>query len=411
MKILLTVFLFLIIYHANATITGCKTGKEDDNGACIECDTNYVKNDLGACDICDTTSKVFYNNVCFDPIPHCKSNGYKLYRPNLQICELCDSPYSPYSGSCVKLVSNCEDYDDQGNCESCRTGYFLEDEICKFYAADCTSWDDDTNKCQACRSGCLKEENGACTCFDFCEDINSSSKKCTQCITSISNYLKLEDSGCTIISRKDNCKTQTQETCDLCEDNYKKDDSGSCIACDDNSNKEVLKCNAELHGCKSARYNAQSKLIECQECTDNTHHIVEPFKQQCTIDGNYYIDETHTVSMANDSTEKLDNCISYGLEESNIVCTKCTPGYQLILGKCYECPKQYVSDIGDGEQCYLPILYCRGYSNSGDCLDCADGFESINGICFPLPIKEPARNNSYRINFNIILIMIIIGLF
>ena len=402
MKSIKVIFVFLIIYHVNTEIDGCSS---EDGTVCKTCNQNYVKNDLGQCEVCNVNDKVFFNNHCFTKIGHCQSEGYRFYRGEREVCELCESSYIPYSGKCVKLISNCESYDlTSGNCLTCRAGYDLDEGKCNFYAADCEDWNEETKKCETCRNGCLLEENGACTCYEFCAIVDQSTKKCTQCISS---SLKLGDKGCTITSHKENCAVQNQETCSTCKDYYKLS-SGSCVVCDDTLDN-ALKCNptTSLVGCSSTKYNAQNKLIECQTCTTQTDQKVSPYNQQCTENGKYFISEGHFV----DTTQKLDSCVNYRIntESEEIECSKCIPGYQLISGKCYVCPEQYVANIGDGENCILPLPNCKEYDLEGVCVDCVDGYVLESNVCYLLPTKEPTRNNSYRINLNIILIMIMFG--
>ena len=112
MKILKVIFLFLIIYHVKTEITGCKTGQEDTNNVCIDCDTDYVKKDDGSCEKCEGENKIFFNNHCFTKIEHCANDGYKLYRGG-EICEKCNNvdsdSYIFILGKCRKYIQYCEE--------------------------------------------------------------------------------------------------------------------------------------------------------------------------------------------------------------------------------------------------------------------------------------------------------------
>ena len=135
--------------------------------------------------------------------------------------------------------------------------------------------------------------------------------------------------------------------------------------------------------------------------------MVGTYKQQCTADGKYLIVVPGGNNIVLESNELIDDCIEYNSEKK---CIQCAPGYQLISNKCYICPDQYMQSIGDGINCYLPILNCIDYDNSGKCVGCNQNYILENDECKDIPTKEPARNNSYRINLNIILIMITFGI-
>jgi hypothetical protein len=396
MKILKVIFLFVIIYHVNTAINGCTN---EDGSVCTQCQANYVKNDDGTCQACDVSTKVFEKNHCFTKVEHCANY---LYHREGELCSRCESGYTLYLGKCVQTISGCEEYYANGQCKSCFAGYELDDGSCDLVISGCISWDEETLKCKACRSGCFLTTSGTCTCtYGFCKNVDQSGK-CTECFHS---SLKKEDSGCTKYTHKDHCAQQTGDTCSQCKDDYKIS-SGNCVPCDDSNNS--ISCGKILHGCSSTNLVENSGLVECKTCNTEPAGLkkVDPYNQQCTADGNYFIDSTHSVDMTEESTEKIENCLKY-VFDTVIKCDQCIPGYQLISGKCYECPEQYESGIGDGKICFLPILNCIEYDNEGNCVNCDESSILENQKCVVIPTKEPARNDSYRINLNIILIMMI----
>lgn len=84
-------------------------------------------------------------------------------------------------------------------------------------------------------------------------------------------------------------------------------------------------------------------------------------------------------------------------------CSQCLPEFQLVNNTCVLCP----SLISDGRNCVLGTYQCIFYDNSGNCLECNDGYKlsASKESCIKIGTEEPTKQPSL-----IIIILFIFGI-
>ena len=406
------IFLFYIIYNISfikadepaepAALQNCQTPDQSGN-ICLLCNTGYSLieegTNAGKCNACDQ-NKDGQSNHCFNKITDCTT--YKLFKEG-EKCIVCENGKELINERCVVEIPGCEQYKNDGTCNSCFPGYEYdnEDKTC-IDNEGCKSTNDE-DECTACIDGCYLEDN-ACICLPLCKAIQK--KKCIECVNT---KLQLRDGsdeetgGCVFYSPIEDCIRQNKDECEQCKEYYvRSQDKKTCSACDDSGS---LKCpENSITDCTEVKYDTSKNLLVCSPSKCAEGKTQTKSNQQCTTGGSIQIGG-ETIALS----DQLENCITHSKSGDDVVCSKCFPGFRLIDGECYQCPLPYLSSIGDGINCVLPHINCVDHDNSGNCIRCSNAYELKNGNCVEIEIIPRAKNSSYNLNLNI-MILIIFGL-
>ncbi|ELP92365.1 hypothetical protein EIN_441950 [Entamoeba invadens IP1] len=252
-------------------------------------------------------------------------------------CFKCLDGFYLVSGQCAlcnNTIQKCGRCSSDSNCNSCKEGYFLEENMChKCSEIDgCEICDESSRLCFKCKdyyTG-LIDGNGY-KCVD-CETTHENCSSCSvdgNCTECKSSHM-LKEGVCVECSTSNpNCHVcaTTSSRCLSCGVGYGVDKNGQCQKCID---VNCLDC--EL-------YDKCSKCKEDTILTDGS--CVSCSVDNCkTCDLNGFCVECKSSYYPNDGV-----CQSYDLSSLNCVetsttrneCLKCNINYYLKLGKCYPC--------------------------------------------------------------------------
>ena len=227
-------------------ITGTGSNGQCSGSAPTGCIGTMMVNDLPTCMRCDD------------------KNNYHMVNSN---CVKCDLSSNYLSGSeCKKVtttVSNCASYKSATECQICKSGYQLQENVCNKLPSNCAFMDAD-KKCMTCNPKYMLKDS-ACTSITIknCETVSLvDNTKCQACASGY--YVK--DGACASIGVS-NCVNGTEEKkCDLCNEGYLLKDDGS--ACTSSSS------------CIQAVYESS---IQCVQCNFSNGYFATDVKGDATI--------------------------------------------------------------------------------------------------------------------------------
>lgn len=364
----------------------CNLGEDDK---CSECD-DKIKYSCESCNEGYYLPKLEFPTFCKKcSIEKCKKCINEF------VCEECEDKLSFINGKCMKACddtnsSNCEkcktEKDETHQCESCKQGYFLdEDEV------NCLECD-----VEYCKS-CLDKKNQAVC--ESCED----------------NYYIFNG----ICARL--CSIGEEEKCLSCSD----DGTSNCVTCNDyyylpvnSSNKEVCKkCNIEH--CLKCSDSSENDIAICNECekgyTLSEDKCIISETNNTTINSTHLVTDINNITDFNDTNDDNNKSISNNvsnIDNTNVINdisninnisdfnnsniankTKCTIGSE---EKCKSCNNNE-EHFDQCETCnpgyYLPIddelkqecskceiencKICNGTIDSNICYECNDNSTPI----------------------------------
>ena len=145
-----------------------------DNGNCIECYKGFA----------------LQNGLCVVQEIALKDLGCARWDWDAQICLSC-SPrfFFNLQGICTEINPNCQDFNAQGVCLGCYSGYDLINGDCQFSELNtlqpsdigCAEWDWANQICLSCSERCILNANGICTPVDNNCQSYTNSGVCTGC--------------------------------------------------------------------------------------------------------------------------------------------------------------------------------------------------------------------------------------
>lgn len=367
---------------------------------CLFCDDGYEPNeDSTKCVKCRDGYYSFLGDKC-SQIENCL---FEDYINNKNYCYLCIDGYSNYNDYCIKdceeedkiapfgscnitKINYCSLYKENGKCEKCDYFYKLSD---------------DETKCEKCESGkigygktCIKEfencyeQNG--TKCEYCNDgYTLNSNKCEPCQN---GTIEIDGKCFDIIPNCDTYDDYNYE-CLYCKDNYYlSPNKKSCSECPQGQTSLGLSCFNRIENCEI--YGDFSNFYGCHYCKNDSTYYLTSNRQQCNkCNENEYEYNSNCIP-------EIKYCLNYSGEKE---CSQCLPEFQLVNNTCVLCP----SLISDGRNCVLGTYQCIFYDNSGNCLECNDGYKlsASKESCIKIGTEEPTKQPSL-----IIIILFIFGI-
>ena len=157
---------------------GCNVFKDNSN-ECDSCVSGYYTNDNSICvkqytpncsiyesdsNDCSLCEDGFYvsDGLCLpNGVPHCLIPNTDDHKCSQGGCE--EGFYTNSNGYCIPtLYSNCETFNDDGNCETCKETYYLSGTECLTTSVShCSEYTSETNICISCDAGyyLISDEN------------------------------------------------------------------------------------------------------------------------------------------------------------------------------------------------------------------------------------------------------------
>ena len=200
--------------------------------------------------VCNQCRNDFYINVK-EGLCHSNLENNEFYKCRLSYGEKCDACVNGYylgsiDRKCSK-IEGCEISEHENKCLQCYSLFYcldlkngncinnedIEEEEDKFYYK-CNYTNDEGTKCESCLSGYELNNKGLCTNNSLCEEFDKD-ENCIQCIkddvTEFNYYCLNSDFGCTITYNQgcEICNNVTNfDSCDKCHEGYILED-GECI--------------------------------------------------------------------------------------------------------------------------------------------------------------------------------------
>ena len=263
-----------------------------------------------------------------------------------------------------------------GSCLVCKNGFYLDEwNSCEICSESCNSCID-FNTCLDCKSS-FKEVAGLC-CPLGCSDCDT--EKCLAC-----EYgFRLEKNGVCFEDRTTDCIDGCHRCTDffICEECYDGFylSEGLCLHCVDES---LLECGRILQSCPQ----------DCAYCTKGNCHRCLPgyylSDNKCLQCGENCVlcDSQNVCSICPNGRSKIngsccdpkcDNCVANK-------CYSCQAGFQLVDGRCAECPKD-CSSCKSGKCIQLSCpANCLNCNEKGKCLRCSSLCYLSKDTCFDCP--------------------------
>ena len=414
---------YLLNIDGNTCGTTCPTGtlKFEPSGVCIsQCDETLYYKSGTTCGLCkdlfpDAKYKFSGSNQCLNAIP---SNAEE-YNSKLHLLK-CKDGYELNSNnecvlSCYKLCKTCSSFSDNDNdqkCNSCITGFDLDDKkncrcpkgysisgtTCNKCSNQCEEYDTNSCDCVKCQEGKYISNKRCIDCQETCKTCETEADNCLTCKDNYF-YQKTGDKGecieCTsstcqkTVDEENSCKCQeckdgyfvNNYRCFDCEGNCKTcEEKGKCLSCDEKhyylENTECIKCSdncktAVLNTCKCASCEDGLYLenYHCLKCEGNCKTCEE--KNKClSCNNDYYLEEGECKKCsANCNTTVPNSC----------KCASCKENNFLFESGCYECINENVCESYKDDHCECKDCKSGYYKDKYSCNKCSDKCLTCNG--------------------------------
>ena len=355
MNFLLIILIIFSFDNVNSA-DNCATPITGSN-LCEVCAANYVLNKDRTCSQCATTGQYLYNNYCFTKIDHCEI--YTLYQEG-QKCNKCADDYETNedNSACRLIIEYCEEYENNGNCQSCETGYLLKKDHKECIEIENCIELDTNDKCGKCKDGyLLTTDHEECIEIENCIELDANDK-CGKCKDGYSLSTKNSDGDevdpyCNLI---EHCKTYDSEDplkCTECQIDYKKKTDVLCEyePCSKYNEVDNTKCEK----CKTDYYLLGDSCTYIKDCKSYDTSVTSGTEPKCSTckDGFGKKSDTECIEIPNCSTYKADD---------GSKCEKCKDGFRLSENTC------------------LPVIInCKDYGSGNLCEQCNTGFETYEG--------------------------------
>ncbi|EAL47008.1 gal galnac lectin subunit igl2 [Entamoeba histolytica] len=417
----------------NKITIGC-VGKDRDVKNDCECNDKYIPKSVDKASDCvsiktklPSCERAANENICTQcPVgSHVDSNGK---------CSCGDAHYFDQNNKCQECPASCSScsYDSSKSkvvCSECYEniqGVSTRDKdnecACKKDTPEYKEGlnaEDKKKSCAQLNNNCKEEghykiSDGFITCLE-CDDsayiVDSQTKECAQCA---SNAFKDENNKCQLCSTKKDkyghCSACSATACIICEDtNLVLAASGSnaqCTVCKDGfyqieSPTDGVYCSPCPAKCKTCKYSADKKEIECVTCTDQSSVDIKPPTCACL---------TGTVQLENGTCQSCSDLSKYpGCKTTDtcnvdsrtgyIYATECSDGFsgRSPYSNCTTCiESNYYPKEGEKNGCAKCDDKCATCSDKDTCLTCTDplkigskcdecktGYYMSNGECKP----------------------------
>lgn len=414
---------YLLNIDGNTCGTTCPTGKLkfEPSGVCIsQCDETLYYKSGTTCGLCkdlfpDAIYKFSGSNQCLNAIP---SNAEE-YNSKLHLLK-CKDGYELNNNnecilSCYKLCKTCSSFSDNDNnqkCNSCITGFDLDDKnncrcpkgysisgiTCNECRNQCEEYDTNSCDCVKCQEGKYISNKRCVDCQETCKTCETQADNCLTCKDNYF-YQKTGDKGecieCTsstcekTVDEENSCKCQeckdgyfvNNYRCFDCEGNCKTcEEKGKCLSCDDEryylENTECIKCSDNcrttvLKTCKCASCEDGLYLenYHCLKCEGNCKTCEE--KNKClSCNNDYYLEEGQCKKCsANCNTTVPNSC----------KCASCKENNFLFESGCYECINENVCESYKDDHCECKDCKSGYYKDKYSCNKCSDKCLTCNG--------------------------------
>ena len=332
----------------------------DNNRKCIKCADGFRINEDGT--------------FCLYPSDNCVN-----YTIETNKCDQCADDYILINNFCVKLVENCDQYEEGKYCKKCKEGFAFEE-----------------YNTSICKNKSLFED------FYYSKDEKIS-------------FFKCDGEVYTNIERIDKCKQCKYDNdteslnCTKCENDYilKDDEYNHCYLNQSFINDKtfyyedsfhVKTCSKNISNCNECEIKINnednSKLLLCNKCgndfiiKDDENNICYPNQTFINNKTFYYEDSFHvkTCSLA------IDNCLECEKKDNNATCIKCVDNYFIVNNNYRTCKTQdeiipvdeyYLNNTNNeyyycGNKNYHTVENCGKCINSTSCNLCKDGYTFID---------------------------------
>ena len=382
-------FIFIFLLKISLSISSCIIGENHCSKCnpitklCVKCEENiYIPDQKGGCE--NAKKCIMGNNQCIE----CNEMG--------NVCKKCIEGYFPDENGGCSYTDNCE-ISFEGKCLKCKENFiliglnvtFIEGiKICKSLISgdlkNCEKIDTEQGYCEECKEGFyLNEGDKKCTNIENCS--KSVFDICIKCNNGY--YLDKRQNKCIFqegIFR--HCiQTIDGKNCDICEEDYYFDKNNICVG---------------VNFCELSAGN-----YRCQKCISG--YYLSDYGNTCTPEkncnigdkdlgicisciDNYYLDYLDEKCKTNLENNEFKYCSL----ADNGICIKCIKNYKLGLdnkcystsncsegenGICLECIDNYY--LGLDNRC-SEFEHCI-YSNENLCLECDKNyyFNRLNQTC------------------------------
>ncbi|GAB1226206.1 hypothetical protein ENUP19_0278G0041 [Entamoeba nuttalli] len=420
-------YYFTVTKASNNSITiGCVGQHRNVSNDC-DCESKYVPKSIDkASDCVSITTKLPFceraanENICTQcPVgSHVGSNGK---------CSCGDAHYFDKDSRCQKCPDGCSScsYDTTKNNVSCTVCYEnIQGVTTRNKDDQCTcvsgykqgpNEEDKKKSCAQLNNNCKNEgnyeiSNGFVTCLD-CDNpayiVGSQLSACTQC--SPNAYRQGND--CALCSTKKDqfghCSACSATACITCEDtNLVLTGAKPCTVCKDGfyqieNATDGVYCSACPAKCKTCKYDASKKKVECVTCTEQSLKDIKAPECACP---------TGTVQLENGTCKSCSDLSKYeGCKKTNtcnvdsrtgyIYAMECSDGFsgRSPYSNCTTCTESnYYPKKEEKSGCAICDTKCATCSDKDTCLTCTDplkvgskcdgcktGYYMSNGECVP----------------------------
>ncbi|KAL7714393.1 Furin repeat-containing protein [Entamoeba marina] len=300
----------------------------------------------------------------------------------------CIKGYYLKDGKCTKgNIDKCYDYDSETKCSSCLEGLAVDENggCTGKPVENCESYEEGLSTCYRCKEGyCWNEELKECissSCVGCRVCANTEGTECSNCY--YNSYYKDENNIC----QKNNiegCDWYDGEGgCMYCEDGYRKNESNICEQCEV---EYCMTCFDDVTICSKCSTGYYVDLDDCIKCPDNCADCSynETTGITCnSCDSNY--------GLINNECNKCEDTSCRNCDGDTTLCRRCLDdSYILSNFKCDKCNEKCEYSKYDSSKCtYLPYKcivddnYCEKMYETGDCIECDNGFTLDNNKCYP----------------------------
>lgn len=327
-------------YNLEKDEDGMKTGR------CIKIDENcYMYADNGKfCTQCNSNYALkitVTNGVATSECIKCHDSCMECDPENPTKCIYCNSGYRRIfeekdpTKMCKKCIDNCKECNDDTTCESCMTGFGVNEELTCSECVDtnCIECPYDSKYCRMCKDG-FNLVSGVCrTCPENCKDCTYDVNLCSICDDGYG--FEINNEG----KRTGKC-LKCGENCESCASN-----SNLCELCKDGFGFEFDASGKQTKNCKQCDEHCIHCYINADECV------------QCDIGFGLIANQDGTSSGKCGSCP--ENCLNCDFDNS--ICTECQSGFGLVVTEkdgnkaihCSACPENCQNCNYDTSTCLI----------------------------------------------------------
>lgn len=425
--------LFIFPLFFSCPIPHCKSCSSD-NEFCEECDPGFLyQRDDQACIYFQPCPVGTYktNNVTA-LCQECDASCEYCWGPSNFQCYFCSKGFffeslftNTNNQKCVTCPSsNCQECDNEGVCEKCRPGFYLNQnkECQKCGEESCERCPND--QCDKCKTGYIRDQN-QCEVNSTCligAFFDQTEQKCKACAPECVLCFGSSDSQC--FECKEGFYFDLSNKCIRCNASCKgcDDDANYCISCPqgkvlrghdcvdkcqddeyfDNIDSKCKECDGKCGKCIDKRdkctqcfdevfYNFNSQMNSCdQQCPDGQYPKLNSYSEDSFYLDTFFNEFWDLNNLTNIDIKRNFTCALCSpmcktcyIREN--VCTSCPSNQFLLFYNCVpKCPKGYFGTIdiqkkiGICKECRYPCADCNDLNT---CVECYSPFNLENKTC------------------------------